>query len=466
MLDKIKSSKLVQASFWYTIGNVFIKGINFITIPLYTNLMTVEEYGLVNNFLSISSIIGIFIGLSLQGSVNNANLDFKDNIKEYLSSVLFLSTLSFLLFFAAGNVLYLFQDSYFEITHKVFLFLVLQSYAVFLVNYLGAYFTINIQYFRYLFLSFLNVIMNVGFSLLFMLTFYSNNRYLGRVIGSTVGVGALGIAIYILIMYKGKTLINKKYWKYALIISLPLIPHLLSQNVLGTFDRTMINSMVGSYEAGIYSYILNLGIVLSVLWGSTNSAWVPWFYKELEQKNYEKIRKTANIYMLFFAVITIVVMVVMVDVAKFLAPSAYQVGIPLVIPVLLGYYFQFLYSLPVNTEFYLKKTNYIALATIISAVLKVILNYIFLPRLGYQSAAFTSVISYFSLFLFHYILSGKLLGRKLFDTKAIFIITTGVSVISLIIYLSIDFFVIRYLILLVLVALIFAFRKKITSILE
>lgn len=466
MLDKIKSSKLVQASFWYTIGNVFIKGINFITIPLYTNLMTVEEYGLVNNFLSISSIIGIFIGLSLHGSVNNANLDFKENMKEYLSSVLFLSTLSFLLFFAAGNVLYLFQDSYFEISHEVFLFLVLQSYAVFLVNYLGAYFTINIQYFRYLFLSFLNVIMNVGFSLLFMLSFYSSNRYLGRVIGSTVGVGALGIAIYILIMYKGKTLINKKYWKYALIISLPLIPHLLSQNVLGTFDRTMINSMVGSYEAGIYSYILNLGIVLSVLWGSTNSAWVPWFYKELEQKNYEKIRKTANIYMLFFAAITIVVMVVMVDVAKFLAPATYQVGIPLVIPVLLGYYFQFLYSLPVNTEFYLKKTSYIALATIISAVLKVTLNYLFLPRLGYQSAAFTTVISYFFLFLFHYILSGKLLGRKLFDTKAIFLITTGVSVISVIIYLTIDFFVIRYLILLIFVALIFAFRKRLSFILE
>lgn len=461
MLEKVKNSKLVQASFWYTIGNVFIKGINFITIPLYTNLMSVDEYGQINNFLSISAIVGIFVGLSLYGSINNANFDFKDKMQEYMSSVLFLSTLSFIGFFLLGNVLYLFNTSYLSITHEVFVFLIIQAYSVFLVNYLGAYFTINVQYFRFLILSFLNVISNVGFSILFMLTFFNEDRYLGRVVGGTVGVTALAIAIYILIMSKGKKLINKNYWKYALAISLPLIPHTLSQNILSTFDRTMINNMVGNYESGIYSYILNLGIVLSVLWASTNSAWVPWFYNELKQENYDKIKKTANIYALFFAAVTIIVMVLMIDVAKFLAPAEYQIGIPLVIPVLLGFYFQFLYSLPVNTEFYLKKTNYIALGTIMSAGIKILLNYIFVPLLGYESAAFTTVIAYFFLFVFHYVLSNNLLGRTLFDTKVLMLITAVVCIISLFLYVVIDFILLRYLVLVILIILTFTLRKKI-----
>lgn len=461
MLDNVKNSKLVQASFWYTIGNIFIKGINFITIPLYTNLMTVDEYGQINNFLSISAIVGIFVGLSLQGSINNANFDYKDKMREYMSSVLFLSTLSFIGFFLLGNLLYLFNSSYLSITHEVFLFLVIQAYSVFLVNYLGAYFTINVQYFRFLILSFLNVISNVGFSILFMVTFFNDDRYIGRVVGGTVGVTILAVAIYILIMHKGKTLINKKYWKYGLAISLPLIPHTLSQNILSTFDRTMINNMAGNYEAGIYSYILNLGIVLSVLWASTNSAWVPWFYSELEKENYDKIKKTANIYALFFAAVTIIVMVLMIDVAKFLAPADYQIGIPLVIPVLLGFYFQFLYSLPVNTEFYLKKTNYIALGTIMSAGIKILLNYIFIPLLGYESAAFTTVISYFFLFAFHYILSNKLLGRTLFDTKVLLLITAAVCIISLFLYVVIDYTLLRYLVLIVLIITAFTLRKKI-----
>lgn len=461
MLEKVKNSKLVQASFWYTIGNVFIKGINFITIPLYTNLMSVDEYGQINNFLSISAIVGIFVGLSLQGSINNANFDYKDKMHEYMSSVLFLSTLSFIGFFLLGNVLYLFNTSYLSITHEVFVFLIIQAYSVFLVNYLGAYFTINVQYFRFLILSFLNVISNVGFSILFMVTFFNDDRYIGRVVGGTVGVTVLAIAIYILIMTKGKKLINKKYWKYGLAISLPLIPHTLSQNILSTFDRTMINNMIGNYEAGIYSYILNLGIVLSVLWASTNSAWVPWFYNELKHENYDKIKKTANIYAMFFAAVTIIVMVLMIDVAKLLAPAAYQIGIPLVIPVLLGFYFQFLYSLPVNTEFYLKKTNYIALGTIMSAGIKILLNYIFIPLLGFESAAFTTVISYFFLFAFHYILSNKLLGRTLFDTKVLLLITAAVCLISLFLYVVIDFILLRYLVLVALIIMAFTLRKKI-----
>lgn len=460
LIDSIKGSKLVQASFWYTIGNVFIKGVNFITIPLYTNLMSVNEYGLINNFLAMVSIATIFVGLSLDGSVQNATFEFRAKIKEYMSSVLFLSTLAFIVLFLVGNGLYLFQDSYFSLSHTVFILLMFQSFATYLVHFLGAYFTINMQYFRYLGLSFLNVLVNVGFSLLFMLTVFNDDRYIGRAVGGTVGLSLLGIAIYILIMFKGKLLYNKKFWKFGLTLSLPLIPHLLSQNILSQFDRTMILNYAGSFDAGIYSYILNLGVVLNVLWGSTNSAWVPWFYNEMDQKNYTTIKKTSNVYAMLFAAATLGVMVVMIDVAKFMAPAEYQIGIPLIIPVMLGFYFQFLYSLPVNAEFYLKKTNYIALGTIASAVIKVILNFIFLPLFGYVAAAFTTVLSYAFLFGFHYLLSKKVAGRQLFDTKVLLGITLALSIVSGMLYLLIDFTLIRYLLVLVLAVIVFVNREK------
>lgn len=460
LIDTIKGSKLIKASFWYTIGNVFIKGVNFVTIPLYTYIMTVDEYAKINNFLAMVAIMGIFVGLSLEGSINNANFEFKNKIKEYLSSVLFLSTLAFLGFFIIGNAMYLFNDNYFSISHTIFIFLILQAYGSFLVHYLGAYFTINVQYFRYLGLSLMNVLMNVGFSVFFMLTLFNDDRYIGRVVGGTFGIGMLGVAIYILIMSKGKKLINRKFWKYALTISLPLIPHLLSQNILSQFDRTMIYNYAGSFDAAIYSYVLNLGIVLSVLWGSTNSAWVPWFYNEMDQKNFGTIKKTANIYTLLFAAATFGAMLVMIDVAKFMAPDEYLVGIPLVIPIMLGFFFQFLYSLPVNAEFYLKKTNYIALGTVLSAIIKVILNFIFLPMFGYVAAAFTTVVSYFFLFMFHYLLSRKFAGRNLFDTKVLLGVTVLLCGLSWMLYYLIDYTLIRYGIVALLAVFIIVFRKK------
>lgn len=460
LIQTIKESKLVQASFWYTIGNVFIKGVNFITIPLYTNLMTVEEYGLINNYLAIVAIATIFVGLSLDGSVQNANFEFRSKIKQYMSSVLFLGTLAFLGFFIIGNVLYLFQDSYFSISHLVFIFLIFQSFSAFMVSFLGAYFTINMQYFRYLGLSFLNVLMNVGFSLFFMLTVFESDRYIGRVVGGSIGLTFLGVAIYALIMFKGRQLVNKKFWRFGLTLALPLIPHLLSQNILSQFDRTMILNYAGSFDAGIYSYILNLGVVLNVLWGSTNSAWVPWFYNEMDQKNDAAIKKTSNIYALLFAIATLGAMIVMVDVAKIMAPAEYQIGIPLVIPVMLGFYFQFLYSLPVNAEFYLKKTNYIALGTIASAIIKVVLNFIFLPLFGYVAAAFTTVLSYAFLFTFHYLLSKKVAGRQLFDTKVLLGITGVLCLMSGLLYFLIDYTLIRYLLVALLGVIVILNRKK------
>lgn len=460
LIKKMKESSLVKASFWYTIGNIFIKGINFITIPLYVNLMTIEEYGKINNFIAIGAIVGIFVGLSLNAAISNANFEFKDDIKQFMSSVLFLSTLSLILILIFSKVMYLFKGTYFSLTYDEALFVIFQSYGTFLVQYIGAYYTINMKYFRFLALSLLNVLLNVGFSILFMLTAYNHDRYIGRVIGSTLGITILGVIVYFYIMLQGKKIYNKKYWKYALVISLPMIPHALSQVVLSTFDRTMINDFSGAYDAGIYSYILNLGIVLSVLWASTNSAWVPWFYNEMDQGNYLKIRKTANLYTVLFASVTMISMIVLVDVARIMAPESYQIGIPLIIPVMLGFYFQFLYSLPVNTEFYLKKTNYIALGTILSAIIKLSLNFIFLPLYGYKSAAFTTVISYFFLFLFHYLLSIKFLGKSIFNTKFLIFVTTILCLISILLYYLIDYTIVRYAIVLVLAGIILLVRKR------
>ena len=47
------------------------------------------------------------------------------------------------------------------------------------------------------------------------------------------------IILYIVIFWRGKK-INLSYWKYALPICLPFIPHLLSLTVLNSMDKTIM----------------------------------------------------------------------------------------------------------------------------------------------------------------------------------------------------------------------------------
>lgn len=461
LIEKLKSSSLVKSSFWYTVGNFFIKGITFITIPLFTNIMTVEEYGLVNNYTAIASIFSLFVGLSLNGAINNANFEFKEDIKGFMSSTLFLSTLSFVLFLILGNAYFFFKSSFFELSQIIFNLMIFQSYGNFLINFLSAYFTINVHYFKFLMLSILSTVLNIGLSIVMIFTIFQDNRYVGRVVGSSGAFILVGLLIYFAIMFKGKKLINIDYWKFSLKIALPLIPHSLSNVLLSQFDRIMVNSYSGSFDAGIYSYIYNLSVVLSVVWASTNNAWVPWFYAEMDKKDYSKIKKTSNYYMILFGAITLVSMLLLIDIAKIMAPEEYLVGIPLIIPILLGYYFQFLYSLPVNVEFFEKKTTYIAIGTIASAIINIVLNIIFIPMYGYIAAGYTTVVAYFFLFLFHYFLAKKIIGKQLFDTKMIISVTTVVVALSFVMFFLTDYIILRYLMVVLLLAILYFSVQKI-----
>lgn len=463
MLKQLRSSKLVTSSFWYTIGNFFIKGISFITIPIFVNITTQAEYGLINNFTSFVSIFTVVVGLSLNSAINNASFDFKEDIRGFMSSVLFLSSLSFIGFVVIGNGLFFFSDSYFDMNQMIFNLMLIQSFANFVISYLSAYFTINFEHFKFLFLSLFSTILNVGISMLFMLTIFSDNRYVGRAFGGAIGLGIIAIVIFLMISFRGREFINKKYWTYALQLSLPIIPHALANIILSQFGRIMVNSYLGPDQAGIFSYISNVGIILSVIWSSTNNAWVPWFYKEMDEENYTHVKSVSNLYLYFFTALSFCVMNVSIDIAKFMAPASYHSGLSLVIPISLGYFFQFLYSFPVNAEFFKRKTNYIAIGTLASAGINIVLNIIFIPQYGIIAAGYSTVITYLLLFIFHYVIAIKILGVNLFDTKQFIGASIFMVISSVFLHLFLDNMLVRYglLVLLVLgVALYFSKNKE------
>ena len=48
----MKKNKLLSSSLAYTIGNLLIQGISFITLPIYTRVMTQEDFGNYNLYSS------------------------------------------------------------------------------------------------------------------------------------------------------------------------------------------------------------------------------------------------------------------------------------------------------------------------------------------------------------------------------------------------------------------------------
>ena len=72
-----KQSKVIKAGLGYTIGNYLLKGISFISVPIYTRLLSTSDYGLFNNFLTYNGILFILIGCAIHGSYKSARFRYK-----------------------------------------------------------------------------------------------------------------------------------------------------------------------------------------------------------------------------------------------------------------------------------------------------------------------------------------------------------------------------------------------------
>lgn len=440
---EIKNNDTIKASFWYLISNIVLKGLNFVTIPIFSRMLTQTEFGYYNNFTAWLSILTMLATLSLSTSLIRARFDYEDDIDSYVTSNLVLGTLSVLLCF----VVFWFNREFVE---KIFALDFKYVLAMFLsIIFLPAYnMYTQLQRFAYKYKSVVAITLGVSFGSVFLsllLMSGMKNTLDARIIGAQFPFFAVSIVLYLGFLVKSRQ-VKVKYWKYALGISLPYVVHLLAANVLGSVDRIMITNICGPEDTALYSMAYNIAMIVSVLWDSLNSAYSPWLAEQLHKCNYEGIKKYSYGYILFFVLCLIGVMLITPEFLYILGGETYIEAKYVIPPVMLGYLFMFLYSMYTNIEQFEKKTKGMAIATVSAAILNFGLNSIFIPRYGYLAAAYTTLVGYALLFLFHYLLVRRMGFHVVYNTKFIFLTIFAVTAISAVILMLYSFDLIRYMI--------------------
>lgn len=410
-------NKVIKAGFWYTIGNLMIKGIGFISIPIFTRILSLDEYGIYNSYIAYESILFVIIGLALHSSVKNAKYIYKDDFDSYCSSILLLGFISLIFFLVIGNILY--KPLFYRLgfSRLILNLLIFQSYCASLITLFNNKISLDYKYKTFLKVSFFNVFGNISLSILLIYTLFKSNALLGRIVGTVVPMIIIGIYILHSFCKKRKPKYNKSYWKYGLEYSLPIIPHGISQVLLSQFDRIMVQKIISASAAGIYSFSYNLGLITQTIATSLDTAYSTWFYEQMSLKKYDLIKSKANSYIKLFAIIVILVMLGTPEIIKIMAPSTYWEAVYCAFPIILSTYFMFLYSLIAQIEYFHKKTTYIAIGTFCAAIINIILNLIFIPKYGYVAAAYTTLFSYILYSIFHYVLAYKIIKFHLYDLK-------------------------------------------------
>lgn len=438
-------NKVIKSGIWYTISNFLVRGIGFITTPIFTRLLTQEEFGAFNNYTSWISILAIVVPLNLESTLISARYEYEDKLDEYISSVMSLGILSTLVWWLVSNCFMEQATNLFGMdsiyVNSMFAYLIM-------LPAINMFQTRERFFYRYKVSVALSMLLSVGASVIsVILVVFMENSLAGRVLGMVLPYVCIGLVIIIYVYYKGKCF-KTTYWKQALKIALPFIPHMLSLTVLNLMDRVMITKMCGERDTALYSLAYNVAAIITMLLSSLNGAIAPWIGEKLSQKDYRSIRSASKGYILLFVYFAIGIMLLAPEVLLILGGEAYIDAKWIMVPVALGCICQFCYTLFVNVEQFEKKTLGMAFASMSAAVINLVLNAWLIPQYGYIAAAYTTLIGYLWLLIVHMYLVYRLNLNEVYSYRFIFMILFVVAIISGIIYLLYTITVVRYLVIL------------------
>jgi O-antigen/teichoic acid export membrane protein len=413
------NSKALKSGLWYTISNFVTKSVGIITTPIFTRLLTKEDFGSFNNYLSWVAVFSIIITLNLESTFISARFDFPKKFDEYVFSVLMLSSVSSLIWLLIFNIFAGFAQQ--RLGMSQIYINCMNIYLLFLpaVNMFQAR---ERYFFEYKKSVLIGALITLGTALVsVLLVVFMHNKLKARILGSLLPTVVIGLVLYIVIAIHGKK-ICLEYWKYAIPICLPFVPHLLSMTVLNAVDKIMITNMCGAAENATYSVAYTCSSVITILITSLNSAFSPWLGEKLNANLIEEINAVSKKYILLFIGLAVCCMLVSPELIIILGGKNYTEALYVMPPVMLGCVYQFLYTLFVNIEQFKKKTIGMAFASASAAILNYVLNYVLIPKYGYIAAAYTTLVSYLWLLLIHMLLVRLLHYHQVYNYTFIFII--------------------------------------------
>lgn len=457
----------VKASLWFTVCSFMQKGIILLTTPIFTRLLTTEQFGTYSIYQSWINVILILATLKLStGVFNNGMVRYREDRSLFISSLQGLTSLTT----CALLILYFVDVGFWNRLLGLNTFCVVTMFLEIFFSSAFLLWSAGQRYvYRYKTLVALTLVMSAGTIVLGIAFVVSTNyKAEARIISYAVIQICVGLVLYIHNIKKGKKLFVPRYWKYALRFNLPLIPHYLSLMVLQQADRIMIAQMAGKGQAAVYAVAYNISTLMSLVVTAINSSLIPYIYEKLNAHNYADLKKAANALLTIVGCGCVFVMAFGPEIVKIFATAAYYEAVWIIPPVSLSVYFMFLYPLFGNVELYFEARSMMLIASCLGAALNIILNYLLIPIFGYLVAGYTTLFCYFVFAVLHYLAYKSVLKknssvRSLFDMRFILLFSLVMTVSMLIMLLLYKMILIRYFTVVILFVIFIFNRKKIMA---
>ncbi len=405
------SKKIVKSSGIYLLSNLISASVPFLVLPILTQYLSNEDYGITFMFYTVCTFLFPFVGASTLGYITLRYDVPKERLAEIIASCFFILIGSTIL---VGFGIYGLRFYLSELTGMPTEWLwhiLVNSVAQYIVNISLYLCMMHKKEIKYAFFQIGQTIINVSLTLIFIVLLKYN--WVGRVfaMNSAVVVAALFSIFY---LYKENLIhinFSRKTIKETLTFGLSLIPHFVGSLFINMLGRFFIAKYVNIAEAGIYAVAVQLGMAIYLLTSSVNNAFTPWLFENLKANKEEFKIQIVKFTYKYFAVLTFVAFIYLL-VMHFLFP--FMVGEKFALAekylwiIVWGHVFQGFYFMVATYIFYSEKSHIIAWITFSNGILSFILNYFLVRSYGVGGAAISFVITWVSFFVCTWFLSQKI----------------------------------------------------------
>jgi O-antigen/teichoic acid export membrane protein len=413
MLKSIKIS--LKDTLIYGFGNIAVKVVGLILIPLYTNpkYFSIDQFGI----LGILEISALVLTASMASALPQSltrwfwDKEYRDNQKgiffmTFATQIIVSAAFCLFLIPLSGKLsLLIFSKTDWS---RVITFVILASGIQAINNIINTLMRLQSKSLLYTLTNLFKLTSVLALTLFFILSkkMGLEGIYLAQVIGNTL------VVVFLL----GYTLKNSRmFFDKAIFMSMnvygfPLFLANISAVVLNVIDRYSLNSLALLKSVALYTLAFKITSVLKlVIVDSMKLAIGPMMFKRLDTPGNIRFYSKVLLYSSFVMMFAIVgVSLFSFELTKVMTKSREFWGAVAIVPVLaMSIFFINLKDFSVYGLHFAKKTRIIGLIVVLATILSLVFNIIFIPVWGITGAAVATLLSQFIYWVACYYFSQK-----------------------------------------------------------
>ena len=397
-----KGKDLAKNTAIVSIGKICTQLITFLLLPVYTAVLSNEEYGVVDLLNTLTSLLLPIVTLQIEQGLFRYLIDCRENNEKQIK--LITTIIRFMIIQSiACIVIFLCVSPFIHNEYKYFL----------MANLLmGIFSSLLLQICRglgdnatYAIGSFITGAFTVVLNVIFIVAF----RWGAYGMLGATAISNFICAVYIFLKRKIYKYIkpkqfDKKILKEIIKYSVPLIPNMISWWIVSASDRTIISAVIGIAQNGIYSAANKFSGVFTTLYSVFNLTWTESASININSEDRDEFfSKILDFVIRFFGCLCLGTIAVMpfafnILINEKFAEAYYQIPI-----LILGSVFNILVSFVGSIYVAKKLTKEIAKTSIISAVINIFVNIALIKSIGLYAASISTVIAYALMFIYRWI---------------------------------------------------------------